>query len=128
MLTWGGTARLAPVDDILISVERPLSMYSTGQLVASVLSRKIAAGSTHLLIDIPVGPSAKIHNNQAALTLRKLFEYIGDLFDLHIDVVISDGSQPIGNGVGPALEARDVQQVLTNHKMHPVTYVKSRYV
>ncbi|MBA6342581.1 thymidine phosphorylase family protein [Colwellia sp. MB02u-10] len=119
MLTWGGTARLAPVDDILISVERPLSMDSTGQLVASILSKKIAAGSTHLLIDIPVGPSAKIHNNQAALALRKLFEYIGDLFGLHIDVVISDGSQPIGNGVGPALEARDVQQVLSNHKNAP---------
>jgi len=114
MLTWGGTARLAPVDDILISVERPLSMDSTGQLVASILSKKIAAGSTHLLIDIPVGASAKIHQNQEALALRKLFEYIGDLFGLHIDVVISDGSQPIGNGIGPALEARDVQQVLSN--------------
>ncbi len=40
MLAWGGTAKLAPVDDILISVERPLSMDSTGQLVASILSKK----------------------------------------------------------------------------------------
>ncbi|MGB1263596.1 MAG: thymidine phosphorylase family protein [Cognaticolwellia sp.] len=119
MLTWGGTAKLAPVDDILISVERPLSMDSTGQLVASILSKKIASGSTHLLIDIPVGASAKVHHNQAALALRKLFEYIGDLFELHIDIVISDGSQPIGNGIGPALEARDVQQVLSNHKNAP---------
>lgn len=119
MLTWGGTAKLAPVDDILISVERPLSMDSTGQLVASILSKKIAAGSTHLLIDIPVGTSAKIHNNQEALALRKLFEYIGDLFGLHIEVVVSDGSQPIGNGIGPALEARDVQQVLSNQKGAP---------
>ncbi len=119
MLTWGGTAKLAPVDDILISVERPLSMDSTGQLVASILSKKIAAGSTHLLIDIPVGPSAKVHQNHDALKLRKLFEYIGDLFGLHIDVVVSDGSQPIGNGIGPALEARDVQQVLSNQKSAP---------
>jgi thymidine phosphorylase len=119
MLTWGGTAKLAPVDDILISVERPLSMDSTGQLVASILSKKVAAGSTHLLIDIPVGASAKISNNQEALALRKLFEYIGDLFGLHIDVVITDGSQPIGNGIGPALEARDVQQVLSNQKGAP---------
>jgi len=120
MLTWGGTAKLAPVDDILISVERPLSMDSTGQLVASILSKKIAAGSTHLLIDIPVGDSAKVHDNKEALKLRKLFEYIGDLFALHIEVVITDGSQPIGNGIGPALEARDAQQVLTNHKDAPV--------
>ncbi len=119
MLTWGGTARLAPVDDILISVERPLSMDSTGQLVASILSKKIAAGSTHLLIDIPLGPSAKVHHTQDALVLRKLFEYIGDLFGLHIDIVITDGSQPIGNGIGPALEARDVLQVLRNQKDAP---------
>ncbi|PKG84218.1 thymidine phosphorylase [Colwellia sp. 75C3] len=120
MLTWGGTAKLAPVDDILISVERPLAMDSTGQLVASILSKKIAAGSTHLLIDIPVGPSAKVHQNIDALKLRKLFEYIGDLFGLHIEVVISDGSQPIGNGIGPALEARDVLQVLSNQKHAPI--------
>lgn len=119
MLTWGGTAKLAPVDDILISVERPLAMDSTGQLVASILSKKIAAGSTHLLIDIPVGPSAKVHQNHDALKLRKLFEYVGDLFGLHIDVVVSDGSQPIGNGIGPALEARDVKQVLSNQQDAP---------
>lgn len=120
MLAWGGTAKLAPVDDILISVERPLSMDSTGQLVASILSKKIAAGSTHLLIDIPVGASAKVHDNKEALQLRKLFEYIGDLFALHIEVVFTDGSQPIGNGIGPALEARDVLQVLSNHQDAPV--------
>lgn len=114
MLSWGGTAKLAPVDDILISVERPLSMDSTGQLVASILSKKIAAGSTHLLIDIPVGASAKIHTNQGALKLRKIFEYIGDKLGLHLEVVITDGSQPIGNGIGPVLEARDVEKVLKN--------------
>lgn len=119
MLAWGGTAKLAPVDDILISVERPLSMDSSGQLVASIISKKVAAGSTHLLIDIPVGDSAKIHDTQEALKLRKLFEYIGDLFALHIEVVITDGSQPIGNGIGPMLEAIDAQQVLSNHKEAP---------
>ena len=119
MLAWGGTAKLAPVDDILISVERPLSMDSSGQLVASIISKKVAAGSTHLLIDIPVGDSAKVHDTQEALKLRKLFEYIGDIFALHIEVVITDGSQPIGNGIGPALEAIDVQQVLSNHKEAP---------
>ncbi len=119
MLSWGGTAKLAPVDDILISVERPLSMDSTGQLVASILSKKMAAGSTHLLIDIPVGASAKIHSNQDALKLRKIFEYIGDQLGLHLEVILTDGSQPIGNGIGPVLEARDVEKVLTNQSDAP---------
>jgi len=113
-LAWGGTARLAPMDDLLISVERPLYVDSAGQLVASILAKKLAAGSTHLLIDIPVGPTAKVRRMNDALQLRKLFEYVGDCQGLHVEVIITDGSQPIGRGIGPALEARDVMQVLNN--------------
>jgi thymidine phosphorylase len=113
-IVWGGTSELAPVDDILISVERPLEIDSMGQLVASILSKKLAAGSTHLLIDIPVGPSAKVRKMNEALQLRKLFEFVGDQLDLHTEVIITDGLQPIGRGIGPALEARDVMQVLDN--------------
>jgi thymidine phosphorylase len=118
-LAWGGTARLAPVDDILISVERPLSLDSPGQLVASILAKKIAAGATHLLIDIPMGPTAKVRSQPAALRLRKLFEFVGDRVGLSIDVIITDGRQPIGRGIGPVLEARDVMQVLENDPDQP---------
>jgi len=118
-LAWGGKARLAPVDDILIAVERPLSLDSPGQMVASILAKKIAAGSTHLLIDIPVGPTAKVRSRSAALRLRKLFEYTGDHLGLQLEVVITDGRQPIGRGIGPVLEARDVMQVLNNHPDAP---------
>ena len=119
-LAWGGKAKLAPVDDILISVERPLSLDSPGQMVASILAKKIAAGSTHLLVDIPVGPTAKIRSRSAALRLRKLFEYTGDHLGLQLEVIITDGRQPIGRGIGPVLEARDVMQILNNHPEAPV--------
>ncbi len=118
-LAWGGTAKLAPVDDILIAVERPLGIDSQGQMVASILSKKLAAGSTHLLIDIPVGPTAKVRRMSQALALRKLFEYVGDRMGLHLEVVITDGRQPIGRGIGPVLEVRDVMQVLDNDPNAP---------
>ncbi|OIO75477.1 MAG: thymidine phosphorylase [Zetaproteobacteria bacterium CG1_02_53_45] len=118
-LAWGGRARLAPADDILISVERPLSLDSPGQMVSSILSKKVAAGSTHLLIDIPVGPTAKVHRMNDAMRLRKLFEYVGDRMGLHLEVVITNGEQPIGRGIGPQLEARDVLLVLENHPDAP---------
>ena len=118
-LAWGGTARLAPADDILIAVERPLGIDSQGQMVASILSKKLAAGSTHLLIDIPVGPTAKVRRMSQALALRKLFEYVGDRMGLHLEVVITDGRQPIGRGIGPVLEVRDVMQVLENDPNAP---------
>lgn len=118
-LAWGGTARLAPVDDILISVERPLSIDSPGQLVASILAKKLAAGATHLLIDIPMGPTAKVRSQSDALRLRKLFEFVGDRVGLQLDVIITDGRQPIGRGIGPVLETRDVMQVLENDPDQP---------
>lgn len=113
-LAWGGTAKLAPVDDMLISVERPLGIDSQGQMVASILSKKLAAGSTHLIIDIPVGPTAKVRQMRQALALRKLFEFVGDRLNLHLEVMITDGRQPIGFGIGPVLEARDIMKVLNN--------------
>ncbi len=118
-LSWGGNARLAPADDILISVERPLGIDSEGQMIASILSKKLAAGATHLLIDIPVGPTAKVRQMHQALHLRKLFEFVGDRLGLHLEVIISNGNQPIGRGIGPTLEARDVMQVLQNNPHAP---------
>lgn len=111
-LVWGGRVNLSPADDVLISVERPLAIDTPEQLVASILSKKLAAGSTHLLVDIPLGPTAKVRSRAEAVRLRKLFEFVGTRVGLVIDVVITDGAQPVGNGVGPVLEARDVMRVL----------------
>jgi len=119
-LAWGGKAQLSPADDILISVERPLGIDSRGQMVASILSKKVAAGATHLLIDIPVGPSAKVRHMEAAQSLRKVLEYVGHRLNLQVQVIITDGRQPIGRGIGPVLEARDVMQVLQNDPEAPL--------
>jgi thymidine phosphorylase len=119
-LAWGGTADLSPADDVLISVERPLSIDSPGQMVASILSKKIAAGSTHLVLDIPIGPTAKVRSMPEAQRLRRLFEYVAQRMHLSLDVVITDGRQPIGNGIGPVLEARDVMRVLECDPIAPV--------
>ncbi len=118
-LIWGGHVNLSPADDILISVERPLSLDTREQMVASILSKKLAAGSTHLLIDLPVGPSAKVTSGLEAMRLRKLFEFVGDRFGLAIEVITTDGRQPIGNGIGPLLEAEDVMAVLANDPAAP---------
>ena len=113
-LVWGGHVNLSPADDILISVERPLSIDTREQMVASIMSKKMAAGSTHLLIDLPVGPAAKVTNATEAMRLRKLFEFVGDHFGISVEVINTDGRQPIGNGIGPVLESADVMAVLSN--------------
>jgi thymidine phosphorylase len=118
-IVWGGAVRLSPADDILIRVERPLDLDSQGQLVASVLSKKSAAGSTHVLIDIPVGPTAKVRSHEAANLLAHQLQSTAQAIGLQLRVVLTDGSAPVGFGIGPALEARDVLAVLRNEAGAP---------
>lgn len=111
-IAWGGAARLSPADDVLIRVERPLDLDSTGQLVASILSKKTAAGATHVLIDLPVGPTAKIRSVAEAQRLSGHLREVGRTVGLQVLPVMTDGAQPVGRGLGPALEARDALAVL----------------
>ncbi|HDX0915394.1 TPA: thymidine phosphorylase, partial [Stenotrophomonas maltophilia] len=113
-IVWGGNVRLSPADDILIRVQRPLDFDSDGQLVASVLSKKIAAGSTHVLIDMPVGPTAKVRGEAAAHSLGTRLAHTAGALGLQLGIHRSDGTQPVGRGIGPALEAHDVLKVLRN--------------
>src|SRR5471032_387982 len=113
-IAWGGAVSLSPADDVLIRVERPLGLDSDGMMVASVLSKKIAAGSTHVVIDIPVGRTAKVRSQQAAHALAHRLDAVGAALGINVSVMLSDGSQPVGHGVGPALEAWDVLAVLQN--------------
>jgi thymidine phosphorylase len=114
-VVWGGAVQLSPADDILIQVERPLDFDSDGQLVASVLSKKVAAGSTHLLVDMPVGPTAKVRSSAAANRLANRLMRVGETLGLKVRIARTDGTQPVGRGIGPALEARDVLSVLQNN-------------
>jgi thymidine phosphorylase len=118
-LASGARVGLSPADDVLISVERPLRLDTFEQMVASILSKKVAAGSTHLVIDIPIGPTSKVRSQSEAVRLRKLFEYVARHLGLITTVVFSDGTQPVGRGVGPLLEARDVMAVLRNEDDAP---------
>lgn len=111
-IIWGGALNLAPADDKIIRVERPLAIDAESQLIASIMAKKHSVSSTHILIDIPTGAGSKMPSHQEALKLKEKFEQIGTALKKHIKVIITDGSQPVGNGIGPALEARDVLWLL----------------
>jgi thymidine phosphorylase len=118
-IVWGGSVSLSPVDDTIIRVERALDLDSEGQLVASVISKKAAAGSTRVLVDMPVGPTAKVRNAEMAQRLERFLLATGRAMGLQVRVHISDGVQPVGRGIGPALEARDILAVLQNRDGAP---------
>ena len=118
-IAWGGGVHLSPADDVLIRVERLLDVDSEGQLIASVLSKKVAAGSSHVVLDVPVGPTAKVRSKQTAERIGGLLETVGEALDIQVRVVYTDGTQPVGRGIGPALEARDVLAVLAGEDDAP---------
>jgi AMP phosphorylase len=110
-LAWGGSLGLAPADDKLIRVERLLNVDPEAQLLASIMSKKLAAGSKYVLIDIPYGPQAKV-SKDGAKELGKKFMKIAKYFKMKMRIMPTLGDQPIGNGVGPVLEMIDVLKVL----------------
>lgn len=118
-IVWGDSVSLSPADDLFIRIENVLELDSEGQLIASVLSKKVAAGSSHIVIDIPIGPTAKVKSLSMAKTLKKYFEAVAKKLAVKLKVVFSDGSQPVGRGIGPALEAKDVLAVLQGNPDAP---------
>jgi thymidine phosphorylase len=119
-LAWGGALNLSPADDIFIGVERQLDVDPEGQLIASVLSKKIAAGATHVVLDVPVGPTAKVRTQKSADRLIGRLAQMGARFGVHIACLTSDGNQPVGRAVGPALEMMDVLSVFRCDTVAPL--------
>ncbi len=113
-LVWGGALGLAPSDDKIIQVEKILHLDIDPQLIASIMSKKLASSSSHILIDIPYGPSAKVETKKLAKKLGRKFKQIAKHFKLKMKVVYTDGKQPIGKGIGPVLEMLEVLAILKN--------------
>lgn len=92
---WGGSVKLSPADDMLITIEKALDIDSSGQMIASVLSKKAAAGSTHVVIEIPLGETAKVRTLDEALQLQYYLKAVGSAINLMVEVLITDRFNPL---------------------------------
>jgi len=119
-IAWGGALDLAPADDVLITVERPMGIDTEAQMIASIVSKKKAAGATHALIDIPIGSTAKVGTREEAHALGSRFESVAAAIGLQLEIVVTESNGPIGTGVGPRLEALDVLSVLRREPNAPI--------
>ncbi|MEM3926313.1 MAG: AMP phosphorylase [Desulfurococcaceae archaeon] len=116
VLVWGGHLNLAPADDLFVSIERRLAIDPEQQMVASILSKKLAMGIEKLVIDIPTGRGAKVKDIYMAERLASIFMREAGLLGIAIRVAITYGGQPIGMSIGPALEAREALKALIERK------------
>lgn len=119
-IVWGGGFQIAPADDILIQVEEPLMLESFDKILVSIMAKKIAFGSNHIVIDIPYGTTVKVHTIKDAKILKEKFEALAKRFDVKLTAVVHRTEQPLGRGLGPLLETRDALKVLEQTDDRPV--------
>lgn len=119
-IVWGGSFKIAPADDEIIHVEEPLLLESYDKILVSVMAKKVAFGSNHVVIDIPWGKTMKVHRLEDAQNLGNKFKYLARKFDIKLEVLITKAVQPAGNGVGPLLEAADALRVLEQSEDRPI--------
>lgn len=112
VLAWGGAVNLAPADDLLVQIERPLGIDPKSQLLASILSKKLSVRADRILIDIPTGLGAKIESSENARDLANDFMSLGHELGVEVDTALTYGGQPLGYLVGPGLEAREALNTL----------------
>ncbi|MFA9289023.1 MAG: thymidine phosphorylase [Weeksellaceae bacterium] len=119
-IVWGGHLGIAPADDVIIRVEEPLSYESFDKVIVSIMAKKIAMSTNHLVLDIPLGPTMKIKYKKDADVVAAKFSKICKKFNIDVFVDIHNTTQPAGNGIGPYLEAVDVLKVLEQDKDRPM--------
>ena len=119
-IVWGGSFKIAPADDEIIQIEKPLLFESYDKILVSVMAKKIAFGATHVVIDIPWGKTMKVRRKEEAEALAKKFESIARKFDIKLKAFVNRSFQPAGSGIGPVLEARDALKVLEQDVARPM--------
>ena len=117
-IVWGGAINLAAADDKLIRIRHSLRLDPRGVLMASILAKKVSVGAHYVVIDLPAGRGTKFEDVSAAKSLAKDFITVGSRLGLKLECLITDGTDPIGQRIGPALECYDVLEVLQGKGPH----------
>ncbi len=119
-IVWGGSFNLAPADDVLIKVEKPLLFESYDKVLVSIMAKKVAFGSNHVVIDLPYGEMVKVGTLKDAEILKDKFMDLAKNFKIKLKVLIHKTDEPAGRGIGPVLEVKESLKVLQQKKDRPL--------
>jgi len=93
--------------------------------MASIMSKKVALGTTHLLMDIPMGDGTKVPDMATAKAFSDNMIDLGTILGIHVECAVSRGEEPIGRAIGPVLEAKECIEALENRKGDPTVVDKA---
>ncbi|MCD7779585.1 MAG: thymidine phosphorylase, partial [Candidatus Gastranaerophilales bacterium] len=107
------TLSLAPADGKLYALRDVTSTVDIIPLIASsVVSKKIASGANHIILDVKYGSGAFIKTAEEAQRLSEVMVEVGKRLNKNICAVISSMNQPLGRAVGNSVEIQEVIEFL----------------
>lgn len=123
-IIWGGALNTAPADNILIEIERPLHMDPIGLMIPSILTKKLSLGVKKLVLDIPVGEGTKFPTSDSGKQFAYIFKEIAKNVGIEAECALTLAHQPIGHGIGPAIEAKEALTLLMDYSAGPNSLIE----